>query len=104
MQNLAVIFLGGSQHIVKVGDKLNVNKLNYEPGHIFMGETLLSTDNDNLLINEGKVELKVLEHKKGNKVKVLKFRAKSRYRRKKGHRQHLTTIQVISINGESLSN
>jgi large subunit ribosomal protein L21 len=101
MVNIAVIKLGGSQHLVKAGDRLEVNRLSYKIGEPVEAEVLLSTNGDQLLINDGKVVFNVVENKKGKKLHVIKFRAKSRYRRKKGHRQLLSVIEVVSVNGET---
>lgn len=100
MSNIAVIALAGAQHIVKAGDKLEVMKLNAEVNKTFAPEILLSTDGDKVLFNDGKVEVKVLDTVKSEKLHIIKFKAKSRYRRRTGHRQDMTLIQVLSINGE----
>ncbi|BDQ04604.1 MAG: hypothetical protein KatS3mg084_0122 [Candidatus Dojkabacteria bacterium] len=101
MVNIAVIKLAGSQHLVKAGDRLEVNRLSYKIGEPVEAEVLLSTKGDELLVNEGKVIFNVVENKKGKKLHVIKFRAKSRYRRKKGHRQLLSVVEVLSVNGET---
>jgi len=43
------------------------------------------------------VTVKVLSHHKGEKIRVAKYKAKSRYRKVHGHKQHLTTVKVLSI-------
>lgn len=100
MSNIAVISLAGAQHLVEAGDKLEVNRLEYDLDKDTSADVLLSTKGNDLLLNEGEVKFKVLQHKLGEKLHVVKFRAKSRYRRKVGHRQKLTLIEVLSINGE----
>lgn len=101
MSNIAIIKLSGAQHLVKVGDKLEVNKLNYEIGENVSADVLLSTDGDKLILNGGEVLFKVIENKKGKKLSIVKFRAKSRYRRRRGHRQLLSVVEILSINGEA---
>lgn len=100
MSNIAVINLGGSQHIVKAGDKLEVNRLSEEVGNNLKPEILLSTKGADVLFNDGAIEAKVVEHKRGEKIYVRKFKAKSRYQRRTGHRQELTVLEVLSVNGE----
>jgi large subunit ribosomal protein L21 len=100
MSNIAVISLAGAQHLVKPGDKLEVNRLGVEVEKDATPEVLLSTKGDEVLFKDGKVETRVVEHKKGEKLYIIKFKAKSRYRRRTGHRQHLSLIEIVSINGE----
>lgn len=90
--NLAIITLGGKQHLVKLGAKISVNRLtNVE------GETL-STPN---LLDQSPVQLKIISHLKGKKINGLKFKNKVRFTRHYGHRQHLTEIEVLSIGGKT---
>jgi large subunit ribosomal protein L21 len=103
MANIAVINLAGAQHIVRPGDKLEVNRLVNNVDEIFNPDVLLSMDGDNVLFASGKVEARVIGHIKGEKLHVIKFRAKSRYRRKTGHRQSLTLLEIVSVNGEKRS-
>jgi large subunit ribosomal protein L21 len=100
MSNIAVISLAGAQHLIKPGDKFEVNRLNVEAESSFDAEILLTTKGEEVLFREGKVETRVIEHKRGEKLHVVKFRAKSRFRRRIGHRQDLSLVEVVSINGE----
>lgn len=100
MANIAVINLAGTQHLVKAGDKFEVNKLENELDTVFTPSVLLSTKGDSLLFGEGTVETRVLEQKRGEKLYVIRFKAKSRYRRRIGHRQYVSLVEVISVNGE----
>lgn len=103
MSNIAVISLAGTQVLVKPGDTFEVNKLQEEPEKEFSPDVLLSTDGDKVLYNEGKVQAQVLTHKKDKKLYIIKFRAKSRYRRRTGHRQHISLVKIVAINGEKES-
>jgi large subunit ribosomal protein L21 len=103
MSNIAVIKLAGAQHIVRPGDRFEVNRLDYEVEKDMSADVLLSTKGDNLLMKEGDVQIKVTENKLGEKLRIVKFRAKSRYRRAQGHRQHLSVVEVLSVNGETKS-
>ena len=100
MSNIAVIKLAGAQHLVRPGDLLKVNKVVDDASEKITADVLLSTDGEKILFNDGKVELNVRENIKGDKIHIVKFRAKSRYRRRVGHRQQLSLVEVVSINGE----
>lgn len=101
MSNIAVIKLAGAQHLVKAGDKLEVNRLDYELEKDLPADVVLSTDGEKVLLNEGKVSMKIVENKRGKKISIVKFRAKSRYRRHRGHRQSLSVVEILSVNGEA---
>jgi len=102
-ESWAVIEVGGSQQILSVGDEITVNKVNVDKGKTFSVDKVL------MLVEGGKVnigtpylegrcaEFEVLDHKKGKKITVIKFRAKARYRRKKGHRQALSVLKLKKI-------
>ena len=104
----AVIETGGKQYIVSPGKKLKVEKLEAEPGSNFvLDKVLLTAEGDDVKVGtpyvEGtKVEAKVLKQGRHDKVIVFKFHSKTRYRKKKGHRQHYTEIEILDI--KSLSN
>lgn len=102
-KNFAVITLGGKQHLVTPGAKLTVNRLQNEEGKAFTASEVFMVKNGEKFevgtpnVASATVSLKVLGHQKAKKVTVAKFRAKSRYRRKVGHRQPETTVEVVSI-------
>jgi large subunit ribosomal protein L21 len=101
MSNIAVIKLAGAQHLVRAGDKLSVNRIKTaNEGDEMKAEVLLSTKANDVLMNEGDVKLRLNVNKLGEKLRIVKFKAKSRYRRTQGHRQRLSVVEVISINGE----
>lgn len=101
----AVIKIGGGQEVVREGDLLEVMRLEGDVGkNVVLKDVLLTADGDKLeigapLVAGAEVELKILEHIKGKKVVIMKFRAKSRYRRKTGHRQLITRVRVEKIRG-----
>jgi len=102
----AVIEFAGHQYKVKEGDKFEVNSLDAKEGSKLVIDKVLMTFDDKgtidlgtPLVSGGSVELKVLEHLKGDKVRVYKMKAKKRYRRNKGHRQSLTMVEVVKIGG-----
>jgi len=97
-----VIKFGGSQHIVKVGDQIEVNRI------IGKVDEKIEIKDVYLLQASGEVEIgqpnldyvvsaKILSHFKGDKVEVFKYKAKSRYRKTHGHRQSLTKLEILDI-------
>jgi len=83
--NCAVIETGGKQYLVRTGQQLSVEKLS---GGIKELPNLLT----------GKmVPIIVIKNYKGAKVRILKFRAKTRYKRTRGHRQNYTKIKIGAI-------
>ncbi len=101
---LAIIKTGGKQYKVKQGDKLEVEKLNAELGSAVYFTPLLLADEAGESIKVGKpevsgakVETRVLEHGKADKVHVIKFKRKVRYKRNVGHRQPYTKIEIVKI-------
>ncbi|MEK7658607.1 MAG: 50S ribosomal protein L21 [Patescibacteria group bacterium] len=112
---LAVIKTGGKQYLVQPGDKIKVEKLDpigkpstsngaskKDNSEFIFDEVLLLEKNNKLEIGtpfvEGaKVEAKILKHGKGEKLIIFKYKPKKRYKRKIGHRQPYTEIEIISI-------
>jgi large subunit ribosomal protein L21 len=99
----AVIQLAGQQHKVKVGDKLEVNSLGEEVGKtLAIADVLLIASDKKVSVGAptvagAKVTLKVVDNHKGDKIRVAKYKSKSRYRRVQGHRQVLSTVEVTAI-------
>jgi len=86
---VSVIATGGQQYIVAVGKKLEVKKIkSATPGQIIEFKDLLSPKKI--------VYAKVIDVKKGKKTSILKFKNKSRYMRRMGHRQDVTAIEILS--------
>ncbi len=83
----AIIELGGKQHIVSNGAKVVVNRLKNEEG-----ETITAKD----MLGGADIQLKVVSHMLGKKINGLKFKSKVRYTRHYGHRQQLTTLEVLA--------
>ncbi|MBI4812079.1 50S ribosomal protein L21 [Candidatus Falkowbacteria bacterium] len=98
---LAIIKTGGKQYKIKEKEVLKVEKLPVEAGGKIKFNTLLVTDDDNVNIGKPslgeKVEGKILEHGKGKKVSVIKYKSKVRYRKNVGHRQPFTKVEIVSI-------
>ncbi len=100
---LAVIKTGGKQYLVSPGDKIKVEKLDKKEGaEISFSDVLLVEKNKKIEIGTpsvktAKVEAKILKHGKGDKLIIFKYKAKKRYKRKIGHRQPYTEIEIIGI-------
>lgn len=103
MTKLAVIKTGGKQYKVLEKQTLKVEKLKVETGQKVKFDTLLIADSEGKSLELGKpslgekVEAKVLEHGKGKKVSVIKYKRKTRYRRNVGHRQPFTKVEIVKI-------
>ena len=100
----AVIRTGGKQYRVTQGELLRVESLSGEIGsEITFSEVLLTSAEGNIqigapLISGASVSAQVVEHGKEKKIIVFKKKRRKGYRRKRGHRQHFTAVQVKSIN------
>ena len=100
---LVVIRTGGKQYLVSPGDKIKVEKLDKKEGtEISFSDVLLVEKNKKIeigtpKIKTAKVEAKVLKHGKGEKLIIFKDKAKKRYKRKIGHRQPYTEIEITGI-------
>ena len=104
LKMLAVIELGGNQFTVKKGDIIDVKKLDKEINSTFSIEALLVSDEEGAntkvgtpTVENSKVEFKVLDQFKGEKIRVFKMKSKKRYMRNTGFRAHLTKLEVISV-------
>ena len=99
----AIIETGGKQYKVSVGQKLKVEKLEAETGaNLSLDKVLLVVDGEEVKIGapyvEGaKVEAKVLSNGRHDKKIVFKYHSKTRYKKKKGHRQHYTELEIVSV-------
>lgn len=100
---LAVIKIGGLQHIVKKGDVIRVNKLNSEVGsEIHITDVLSVIDGDKVIVGQPLVAdmsvfAKVVEQKRDTKLIVFKKRRRKHSQRKNGHRQYITKIEITDI-------
>lgn len=98
--NFAIIETGGKQYKISSNQKLKVEKLNFKEGDVFsFDKILLVADGDNVKIGtpyiEGaKVEAKISKQARDKKKIVFRYHSKTRYRKKKGHRQHFTEVEI----------
>jgi len=103
---LAVIRTGGKQYLVSPGKKISIEKVNKKEGdEIVFNEVLLLEKNKKLeigtpLVKGAKVVGKILSQGKGKKVIVFKYKPKTRYKVKRGHRQPYTEVEILKIEKE----
>lgn len=99
----AIIETGGKQYKVQEGDVLSVEKLDAAEGETVEVTRVLAIVKDGEVVvgkpvvDGAKAVLKVLEHGKGDKVLIFKYKPKKKYRRLRGHRQPYTKVTVEKI-------
>jgi large subunit ribosomal protein L21 len=97
----AIVKTGGKQYRVQEGQSLLVERLSAAEGESVSLPPLLVVDGDRMLDGEAlataRVAVTVLAHERGPKLRVVKFKPKRGYKRRNGHRQELTRIQVTNI-------
>src|SRR5688572_14047274 len=97
---LAIVEINGKQYQVEEGRYLTVDRLAQEPEETLeISNVLMVVDGENFVVGapyiEGaKVRVRVLNHERGRKILVYKMRCKKGYRRKNGHRQDYTRVQI----------
>ena len=99
----AIINSGGRQARVAEGDVIQIDRVGSDDDLEFTPLMLVTKDGtvvtDPTKLGKAKVKAKVLGEEKGDKVRVFKYKNKSGYRRRIGHRQKYTTIEVTKITG-----
>ncbi len=101
----AIIKTGGKQYKVQEGDVVRVEKLDVEEGSVVQFNDVLAISNDDGLkvgspvVDGAVVEANVVSQGKAKKIIVFKYKAKKNYRKKQGHRQPFTQVQITKING-----
>lgn len=99
----AVIRTGGKQYRISEGDTLEVETLAVEPGQeVELGEVLMITDGDAVevgapVLQGAKVTATVVEHGRGPKIRIVKFKRRKHYRKQMGHRQNFTRVTITGI-------
>ncbi|MEE8131645.1 MAG: 50S ribosomal protein L21 [Candidatus Paceibacterota bacterium] len=99
----AIIQTGGKQYKVASGEKIKIEKLVGDKDAKFIfDKVLLMADGDNVKIGtpyvEGaKMEAKIVEQGRDKKKIVFRYHSKTRYMKKKGHRQHFTEVEALSF-------
>lgn len=103
MQSFAIIETGGKQYRVSAGQKLRIEKLPVEVGgSVVFDRVLLTAEGAEVKVGEPylagkKVSAKVLGQGRDDKKIIFKYHSKTRYRKKRGHRQHFTEVQIEKI-------
>lgn len=98
----AIIKTGGKQYLVQEGDKLKISKLSAPEGDVVVfDEVLLVSDKDAKigapLVEGAKVTAKILKQGRNKKIVVFHYHSKTRYKKKAGHRQHFTEVEIVDI-------
>lgn len=98
----AIIATGGKQYKVSEGDVIYVEKLDAEAGGVVTFDQVLAVSDESLKVGEdvagANVSATVLEQTKGKKVIVYKYKRKTGYHKKNGHRQLYTKVKIDKIN------
>ena len=101
----AIIQSGGKQYHVSQGDVLRLELIKAEPGEVVSFPVMMLGGEDiqvgKPLLDDVNVKAEVLANGRGKKLHIYKFKAKSNYRRKKGHRQSYTEVRITEIAGIS---
>jgi large subunit ribosomal protein L21 len=99
----AIIELGGIQYRVSPGERIKVEKLESAAGSEVQLDKVLMVQKDegsvigNPYVTNARVVGEVLEHKRGDKIIVFKYKRRKNYRRKQGHRQWYTALRIKDI-------
>ena len=98
----AIVRSGGRQHKVAVGDVVEIDKIVAKAGDTVNLTPLLLVDGDDVTMTADKltkvaVTVEVLGETKGPKIKIIKFKNKTGYKKRQGHRQRYTQVKVTGI-------
>jgi large subunit ribosomal protein L21 len=97
----AIIKTGGKQYRVQEGESLLVERLPESEGDTIALAPLLLVDGNELIDGEDlakiNIEARIVGHERGPKLRVVKFKPKRGYKRRNGHRQDLTRIEITSL-------
>ena len=99
----AIVKTGGKQYRVEKGQTLLVERLPDEAGATVALEPIMFRSDDVLFgaddLAKVRVDAKVVEHVRGEKLRVFKFKPKRGYKRTTGHRQELTRLEITEVKG-----
>ena len=97
----AVVKSGGKQYRVSEGQELVVDRLEGEVGDSVELPVGFVADDESLNLGERTARVEILEHLRGDKIHVYKYKPKKDYRKKTGHRQALTRVRVLEVSDGS---
>ena len=100
----AIVNIAGIQTKVTPDEILNVALLKGEPGTNLQFDVLLLGDGDRIAVGQptvkgASVKAEIVEHLRGEKLRIFKFKRRREYRRRRGYRSELTRIRVTAISG-----
>ncbi len=93
----AVLKIGGKQYRAETGAELVVDRLTGEVGDALELPVAFAADGDDFDLTARTARVEILEHLKGEKIHIYKYRPKKNYRKKTGHRQARTRIKVLEV-------
>ena len=95
----AIVETGGTQFKVEKGETIEVNRMEGEEGSSIKLDKVLLIDTEvgTPTIPGAVVTAKIVAHKRGDKIRVFKMKAKKRYQKTQGHRQELTILEITDI-------
>jgi large subunit ribosomal protein L21 len=97
----AVVKSGGKQYRVTEGQELVVDRIAGDVGDSMELPVGFSVDDGGFDLAERTARVEILEHLRGDKIHVYKYKAKKDYRKKTGHRQELTRVKVLEVSDGS---
>jgi large subunit ribosomal protein L21 len=98
----AVVKSGGKQYRVREGQELVVDRLKGEVGDSLELPVGLVSDEQGVDLADGRTaRVEILEHLRGDKIHIYKYKPKKGYRKKTGHRQELTRIRILEVSDGS---
>ena len=99
----AIVKTGGKQYRVEKGQTLLVERLPEDAGATVALEPILFRSDDTVFDADGlskvKVDARIVEHVRGKKLRVFKYKPKRGYKKSAGHRQELTRLEITDITG-----
>ncbi len=102
--NFAIVRTGNKQYLVREGQTIRIEKVPVKEGEVLDLDVLLVADDDGKAVKAGAptvsgavVTARVISHGRAEKVSVVKYKPKVRYKRNVGHRQHFTAVKVEKI-------
>ncbi len=101
----AIVRAGGRQEKVAVGDLISLDRVQAKTGETVVLPTVLIVDGDKVNTDAKGVTVtaEVIDHNRGPKIEILRYKNKTGYRRRQGHRSDLTDVQIISIGSEKIA-